>query len=551
MLKSLQIRNYALIDELEIAIEEGFTIITGETGAGKSILLGALSLLTGQRADRAALQDRDKKCVVEGVFHIANYGLRPFFDRYDLDYENHTVIRREITPAGKSRAFINDTPVNLAQLKELGQRLIDIHSQHETLDLGQTTFQLSVLDAYASQLDAVADYRKVFGQYREAELALEDLHERQRKARVEQDYHQFLFQELEEASVQEGEAVNLQQELDTLSNAEDIKSRIFTASQGLNGENEALIPQLRTIVAQLEPVGEYHKTLASILERLRSSFIELEDLSSELDDLQDTIDYDAERIAEVNDRLDVVNKLLHKHGVQDTVELKRIHQELDHKLSSLTSLDDEITKREQELERLQKDLLNRGKKLSAARKKKIPGLEKAIHAMLADLGMPNGRFQVTLQQLESVGRNGLDRIEFLFSANRGSTPQPIGKVASGGELSRLMLSLKAVISQLTALPTIIFDEIDSGISGDIAGKTARILQSMAASMQVISITHLPQVASKGHQHFKVFKEVRKGTTRSVIRPLSKAERLEEVAKMLSGEEMTSQALENARVLLEQ
>ncbi|MES2592614.1 MAG: DNA repair protein RecN [Bacteroidota bacterium] len=549
MLNHLSIQNYALIDKLEVDFSNGLTIITGETGAGKSILLGALGLIAGNRADAQSLQDKTQKCIIEASFNIKDYLLKDFFWTNELDYELITSIRREITPEGKSRAFINDTPVTLTQLKALAERLIDIHSQHQTLTLNGSEFQLSVIDAYANHADVLGEYALNFKQYKSLEKVLNDLLSRESQAKKDLDYFQFQFNELEEAGLKAGEQLEMEQELETLNNAEDIKLNLSKASIGLNGGEQNLLSSLNEIKAILASLAKYKPEINELSTRLTSAYIELKDISNELESLEQDIVYDPKRIELLSNQLDSIYRLQQKHQVKTVEELITIKDDLSNKLLEFSSLETEIEKTKKELATVQKLLVTLAKKIAANRKKEIPKIEKEIASLLSSLSMPNAQLKVEHIETEILGVNGTDKVNFLFSANKGSDFKELNKVASGGELSRLMLSIKSLIAQLTALPTIIFDEIDTGVSGDVADKVGSIMNLMAKAMQVITITHLPQIASKGQSHLFVFKEDKNEKTYSNIKKLTADERVQEIAKMLSTGTPTAAAISNAKELL--
>lgn len=549
MLKHLSIQNYALIDKLEVDFSEGLTIITGETGAGKSILLGALGLVAGSRADTQSLQDKSKKCIVEASFNINDYALKDFFWANELDYEITTNIRREITPEGKSRAFINDTPVTLTQLKGLAERLIDIHSQHQTLTLNGSEFQLSVVDAYANHAASLAEYSTSFKLFKTLEKALTDLRARESQAKKDLDYFQFQFNELEDANLKPSEQLDCEQELETLNNAEDIKLNLSKAAAGLNGGEQNLLTSLNEIKGVLASLSKYKPEINELSIRINSSFIELKDIGNELENLEQDIIYDPKRIEILSSKLDTIYRLQQKHQVKSVDELIAIQDELSSKLLEFSSLETEIEKTKKEADAIRKSLLILAKKIAAARKKEIPKIEKEIASLLASLSMPNAKLKIEHFETEIFSANGIDSVNFLFSANKGSDFKELNKVASGGELSRLMLSIKSLIAQLTALPTIIFDEIDTGVSGDIADKAGSIMNLMAKAMQVITITHLPQIASKGQTHLFVYKEDKSNKTFSNIKKLSADERVHEIAKMLSTGTPTAAAISNAKELL--
>ncbi len=549
MLQHLSVQNYALIDQLEIDFSAGLTIITGETGAGKSILLGALGLVAGNRADAQSLQDKTKKCVIEAVFNIKEYALTAFFDAQELDYEVTTTIRREINPEGKSRAFINDTPVTLSQLKELTERLIDIHSQHQTLTLNGNEFQLSVVDAYANHADLLKQYGSDFKQFKLIEKKLNELIEQEMQAKKDLDYFQFQFNELEEADLQKGKQTDWEQELAALNNAEEIKLNLSKASFGLSGGEQNLLTSLNEIKTVLAPFAKFKTELNDLSTRVNSVYIELKDISNELESIEQDIVYDPKRIEEISTRLDVIYRLQQKHQVKTIEELITIREEINARLLDFGSLESEIEKVKKELQTFQDALSAASKKISANRKKVIPKIEKDLASLLASLSMPNAQLKIEHTDIPSFTTNGMDKVSFLFSANKGSDFKELNKVASGGELSRLMLSIKSSLAQLTALPTIIFDEIDTGVSGDVADKIGIIMNQMSANMQVIAITHLPQIASKGGSHLFVYKEDKNNKTYSSIKRLTKEERIQEVAKMLSTGNPTTAAINNAKELL--
>ncbi len=556
MLKHLSIQNYALIDNIEIDFSDGLTIITGETGAGKSILLGALGLIAGNRADAQSLQDKTKKCIIEASFNIKGYSLKEFFFGNELDYELTTNIRREVSPEGKSRAFINDTPVTLNQLKELTENLIDIHSQHQTLTLNGSEFQLSVVDAYAQHSDLLTEYATNFKLFKTLEKALNELLLRESQAKKELDYFQFQFNELEDANLKAGEQPEMEQELETLNNAEEIKLNLSKTAFGLNGGEQNILSSLNEIKLILSSFAKFKPEINELSTRLNSSHIELKDISNELDNIEQGIIYDPKLIEELTLRLDTIYRLQQKHQVKTVEDLITIKDELSNKLLEFSSLEKEIEKTKKELDAVQKSLITLAKKIAANRKRVIPKIEKEIASLLSSLSMPNAQLKINqIVRMDSFGEtenltiNGIDKINFLFSANKGSDFKDLNKVASGGELSRLMLSIKSLIAQLTALPTIIFDEIDTGVSGDIADKVGSIMNLMAKAMQVITITHLPQIASKGQTHLFVYKEEKNNKTFSNIKKLSAEERVQEIAKMLSTGTPTVSAIKNAKELL--
>ena len=551
MLYHLSIQNYALIDELDISFSDGLTIITGETGAGKSILLGALALIIGQRADTGSLQDKTRKCIVEGTFKIKGYKLTNFFNQNEIDYADETIIRREINPEGKSRAFINDTPVTLNLLKELGERLIDIHSQHETLTLNDSSFQLELVDVYAGHQELLIAYKNEFKLFKQEQQKLNALIEKEVQSKKDQDYFQFQFNELEEANLKSGEQLEVEQELETLNNSEEIKSSLSKAHAALNGGEQNVLTTLTGVKSYVAGMAKYNTAIHELNERLSSSLIELKDIANELENVEQDVNYDPKRIEELNIRLDVIYRLQKKHNVQVVDELLDIKENLSKKLSDINSLETEIEKLKKYLSGLEKSLRQQAEKLSKNRLSAIPKIEKEIKKMLADLGMPNADLKIdhTLLPAQEFNSTGIDKINYLFTANKGGTLKELHKVASGGELSRLMLSLKSLIAQLTALPAIIFDEIDTGVSGDVANKVGLIMAKMAESMQVLTITHLPQIASKGNAHLFVYKEEKAKKTYSQIRKLNREERVIEIAKMLSTQNPSDAAIKNAKELL--
>ncbi|MBS3776192.1 MAG: DNA repair protein RecN [Bacteroidales bacterium] len=549
MLQSLKIQNYALIDEIHITFYPGFITITGETGAGKSILIGALSLILGNRADTSVLKDDSRKCVVEATFHIINSRIKEIFEKHDLDYEEETIIRREISSKGKSRAFVNDTPVNIRMLKELGDQLVDIHSQHQNLILKDNVFQLDVVDSYAHNEALLHDYQNKYKEYKELQKQYNNLKEKAEQASADYDYYRFQFDQLEKANVKEGEQEELESELETLNHAEEIKFNLTNASYLLNNEESSVISQLREAGDSLRKIVDYYSRVKDISERLESTYIEVQDLSQEIDMLNENVEHDPSRVEYIRQRLDDIYSLQHKHRVSTEKELIGIRDDLEKKLEEINNYDFHLEDLEKKLESKRKELAGLAEKLSESRKKSIPAIEKKITSMLKELGIPNASFKIQRTDLEAFNEYGLDHVKFLFSANKNVELEEISRVASGGELSRLMLSLKSTIAENKALPTIIFDEIDSGTSGDIADKMGTIMKEMSGNMQVVNITHLPQIASKGDYHYMVYKYDDNESTHTHIKQLSGDERIKEIAKMLSGEELTDTALQNAREFL--
>ena len=549
MLQHLRIKNFALIEETEVHLNKGLTVITGETGAGKSILLGALGLTLGNRADVSSLHDKSKKCIIEAQFNIAEYQLTSFFESHELDFEELTTIRREITPEGKSRAFINDTPTTISVLKELGDQLIDIHSQHETLLLKETNFQFELVDAFAQTISLFTDYKKQFVTLQKLKKHLEELSAQEIQAKKELDYFQFQFNELEESNIKVGEQKQLEEEGETLENAEFIKANLVKSSHAISGSDENIISALAIIKQQLQSVSKFGKQFNELYERINSVTIELKELSKDIDGCEEDVVYDNVRLEEVNAQLDKLNRLLKKHGVKSEDELLVIKDDIENKLQQFSSLELSIEKTQKEILALEKQCKIIAKELSDKRQKSTIGIEQNIKTMLTSLSMANAQFKIELKKQDNLTVNGLDAISFLFTANKGAEFKELHKTASGGELSRLMLCLKALLAERTALPTIIFDEIDTGVSGDVADKIGNILLAMEKTMQVITITHLPQMASKGSNHLFVYKSDTKDKTTSNIKALTKDERVAEIAKMLSTGSPTEIALKNAKELL--
>lgn len=549
MLSSLHVQNYALIDSAEIDLSAGFTIITGETGAGKSILLGALGLLLGERADSNALFDKTRKCVVEGKFTVNKFDLRQLFEENDLDYSDETIIRREVTAEGKSRAFVNDTPVNISFLKQLSAKLMDVHSQHETLTLTNSAFQLTALDAVAGNAKLNAEYAERFRTYKKASARLAELKELEAQSKKELDYFTFQFEELESMQLKELEQDELESELKTLENAETIKGGLAKASMALSGADENLVSGLSVVKNAILQLAKFKPKVAAIGERLSSVTIELEDIAGDIDTLNDEINYDPNRIAVVQERLDGIYRLQHKHGVRTITELIVLCEDLRSKIDAIASMEAQLMSAEKEVAVAFASVSEVGEKLAKKREESAPVLAKEVKEMLSELGMPAAQLKVMIERMPEPKEFGFDKITFLFTANKGAELQPLNKVASGGELSRLMLSLKAMLSKSASLPTIIFDEIDTGISGDIAAKAGAIMHRMGSHMQVITITHLPQVASKGDAHLFVYKEEVGKKTVSRIKQLTDKQRIEEIAKMLSAGKPGDAARENAKELL--
>ena len=549
MLVSLSIKNYALIQEANLSFKDGFTVITGETGAGKSILLGALGLITGKRADSSSVGDASKKCVIEGVFEIESYHLKTFFNTYDLDYEASTIIRRELMPSGKSRAFINDTPVTLQQLQVLGERLIDIHSQHKTLEVLDIAYQFDIIDTFSGTQDLLKTYTEQYNTWKRATNELEEIQEVKKKAQLEYDYQSFLFKELDEASLVEGEFETLEEQLNALSHAEEIKEGLSEAQQRIGEEQLGVLDTLAGVRATLNKLVAYGSDYEQLSERVNSIFLELQDTYEELEQVLGKVQSDPKELERVNSRVQQLYSLMQKHQVQDVAGLITIRDELDTVLYEVQNVDGKIAALEKEIAFAKAESTKTALALSKKRKAAIPSLVASLEKILVSLGMPNALLVITLEQEETLNVRGGDVLQFLFSANKGMEPKSLKKGASGGELSRVMLAVKAVLSRHKKLPTLIFDEIDTGVSGDIALKMGSILKGMGSAMQLFSITHLPQIAGQGASHLKVFKTDNEARTTTQIAVLSKEERIVEIAGMLGGAQGSATALEHAKNLL--
>lgn len=551
MLKRLSISNYALIDNLDITFSNELNILTGETGAGKSIILGALSLILGQRAEGKYFFNQQKKCVIEGTFLLNGFHLDEFFTDNDLDYDRETVLRREISADGKSRAFINDTPVNLTTLKKLGEKLIDVHSQHATLEINDEDFQLLVIDTVANNQALLNLYRTTYKSYRQSQSKLKELIIQSDKSKADLDYFQFQFDELEKASLSADEQHDLEQEQNALTHAEEIKRNLITAISILSESEPAVIAQLKEAAVSLGHAEKYNPEISSLTERLNSSLIEVKDILAELERIEQTSFIDEGRLEKINERLNIIYTLQKKHRVNSTSELIDILNDLSDKLQSILFAGEDIEKLKLESDQLHSELIKLAKQLGKSRLAIIPQVEKQIKETLQEVGMPNAVLQILNEPLSEgkFDNNGSNQIRFLFSANKGQSPMPMNKVASGGELSRLMLSIKSLIAKHTALPTIIFDEIDTGISGEVALKVGNIMEKLSENMQVIAITHLPQIASKGNAHYSVYKDELSDNTITKIRELNLDERVLELAKMLSGDNPGPSAIQNAQDLL--
>lgn len=549
MLTKLHIQNYAIIDEIEINFSNSLNIITGETGAGKSILMGALSLILGERADSSVLVNSTKKCFIEGVFSTHDKPeVNAFLQQYELDAEDELVLRREIAANGKSRAFINDTPSTVQQLKQLASLLVDLHQQFDTLELGDSDFQREVLDALAGNEPVLNEFKKLFQQWQLISKELEQLKEQKNAFTKEADYHQFLFDELNELSFKENELEELDQELKILSSAEGIKSALTKVFYELRESEQPVVTTIKQLIQQLQPFADMHKDLAAIIVRLQSTQVELQDIAGEIDHVNDQVQFDEKRIEWINQRLAEGYKLLKKHALQTTNELLALQQDLSKKLEAVLHIDDTILAKEKEVAALYKEAEQLAGSISTARQQQIKPLELEVNRLLTQVGMPNAKLKVELKD-STLHQYGKDQIDFLFDANKSNRFEPIRKVASGGELSRLMLCIKSLVAASIDLPTMIFDEIDTGISGEAAKQVGLIMKNMAANRQIICITHQPQIAGKADAHFFVYKEIVENAVKTNIRLLDTDERITAIARMLSGEKPTAAALENAREMM--
>lgn len=548
MLQKLSIQNYILIKELEIEPGEGMNVVTGETGAGKSILLGAIGLLMGQRADTKTLFDESQKCVIEGQFFLKDEELKNIFLDNDLDYENPCIVRREISPAGKSRAFVNDTPVNLDQLSEIVVELLDIHSQHETILLKKQNYQLHVLDGFAQTSSLKANYQEQYKEYRKAEKKFEELQTFSKANAKELDYLSFVYKELEEAKFEKGEQEKLEEDQTILENSGDIKEKLSQANVLLDGEEFSLLTSLQSLSTLFDHLANFSHEYVAIKEKLVSIRFELRDINRQVESLAEKTEIDPARLQEVQDRLDILYRLQRKHGISTVEELIQLRDEFREKLSKIENSDTDSLQAKVHLEEVKGKMQEAGLALTKARKSVVQEFEHSVTAKLTLLGMPNASFQIQVQE-SAPTLDGLDKIVFLFSANKGIAPRPMAEVASGGEFSRLMLTIKYLLATKKQMPTIIFDEIDTGISGEVAHNVAEMLEKMSAGHQVFAITHLPQMASKGSSHFYVYKDNSELRTISHIRKLNKEERITEIAKMIGGRTPSESAYQNAKELL--
>ncbi len=549
MLQTLYIKNYALIDETRVELHNGFVTITGETGAGKSILLGALGLIIGNRADTTVLRDKDNKCIVEVVFDIAQLSLQDFFTEHELDYDDLCIVRREILPGGKSRAFVNDSPVQLNILKLLGDLLVDIHSQHETLQLRDENFQVQTLDLFADNADLLLRFKQLLKRHRENEKELIDLKEKESRIRSEHEFVSFQYKEMNDANLQEGEQENLETELNRGEHAEEIKTVLHSTIQEISETEANLLSRVVVIKNSLHKLGTYDQGIGEVSERLEQLYQELKDILSTLENIAESTDFDPQRKSMVEERLDLIFTLQKKHRATSISDLLKLMEEMESRLVLGASFDETIARLEKEIEESRAQLFELAGEIHKKRVAASGPFEKDVVKLLKVLGIPDAQLKLLVEPLKELNKYGADRVKYLFSANKGMTPEDVNKVASGGEISRLMLSIKALLSSRKNQPTIIFDEIDAGVSGNIADKLGQVMQKMGTHQQVIAITHLPQIASKGNLHIRVEKtEVNKKAV-STLRPLDENERIHELAVMLSGEAITEEAIKNAKVLL--
>lgn len=549
MITTLAIKNYALIEDIRVDFKEGLTIITGETGAGKSILLGAMALLLGKRADLGSVKDALQKCVVEGYFSLENYGLESVFAENDLDYEPQTIIRREILPSGKSRAFVNDTPVSLAQLQDLSPYLIDVHSQHETLEVVSENFQMEVIDALAGNNTILKDYQIQFEDFKKNSENLSKLKAQKESAAKELDYNTFLYNELQQAGLKKINQQELEESYETLNNSEAIQEALANVYKFFGEEQIGTLETAKEARIALGRIKEFSKTFEEFWQRLNSIIIELEDLSNEIGNAAEKIEADPEMLFQINEKLQTLYKLQQKHSVSTVAELLAIEASLEEKVNTTLGLEDKIEALEKRHGELRQVALKTAEKLHNKREDAIPILKKKLEETLIPLGLPNAKFQFELTSSEEFKNNGTDTLNLLFTANKGMAFGPLKKVASGGEMSRIMLSIKAFLAEYKKLPTIVFDEIDTGVSGEIANKMAEIMYEMGKEMQILSITHLPQIAAKGDQHIKVFKKDTNDITTTHLKVLTEAERIVEIAQMLGGKNVSEAAIANAKELL--
>ncbi|MEY8779982.1 DNA repair protein RecN [Allomuricauda sp. XS_ASV26] len=550
MLANLSIQNYALIDDVSVSFFDGFTTITGETGAGKSILLAGLSLVLGKRADLSSLKNKDQKCVIEAEFDISKYQLKSFFEGNDLDYEETTILRREILPSGKSRAFVNDSPVTLDVMRSLGDQLVDVHSQHQTMRLTDNDFQMKVLDALANNAEYLSNYAKALDELKKVSKELQKLVDFQSEAYKEQDYNTFLLKELEDAKLKEGMQEELEEEYEQLNNVEQIMEQLSAGHQLLNDEQLGVVGRLTDLKRAFQGLVDFGTDYKTLYDRIQSVLIETDDIASELERLKDGVEADPERLEVVNGQLQKLYDLQKKHHTDSVTDLIEIREELAKKVETVANIEDSIGQKREEVDMLTQKTDAWAKKISEGRKAVIPKLNERLQKNLASLGMPSATFKIEVNSSKSFKTNGKDDLVFLFSANKGSNYGELKKVASGGEMSRIMLTIKSILAEYESLPTMMFDEIDTGVSGEISNRMGEIMQQMSSTMQVFSITHLPQVASKGSYQFKVYKQESSEGTSTHIKQLSKDERIQELAEMLGGKSLSESALAHARELLQ-
>lgn len=550
MLKSLYIKNYALIESLDIDFNPGFSVITGETGAGKSIILGALALILGQRADIKSIKQGEDKCIIEGTFNISAYKLKNFFDEREIDYDANCILRRELLSSGKSRSFINDTPVTLNDLKDLGVQLIDIHSQHQNLLLGSNKFQMQILDILAGTQELLQEYQNLYAQYKQSEKKLNELTENFRKNKEEEDYIRFQYQTLSDANLKEGEQEELETELETLTHAEDIKTTLFKIHTLLTDDEQGIISLLKESLNASQSLIRVFPQAEEMQQRIDTAYIDLKDLSNDVERVANDTEFNPDRMAYLTERLDTIYTLQRKYNAASLTDLIGLMRQFSEKLDKIYYSEGSIQELQEEIKKQHDLLIKKAELLSQKRKSAIKTIEKSLTEKVAPLGMPNVRFVCDITPKSIPDRTGLDNVQFLFSANKNIPLQPVAEVASGGEISRLMLCLKSLIAGVSALPTIIFDEIDTGVSGEIADKMGEIMKEFGQKMQVIAITHLPQIAAKGNTHYLVYKSEDDETTKTNLRQLSNQERLEEIARMLSGATLTDAAIQNAKIMLE-
>ena len=548
MLQHLTIENYALIKSLQIDFEKGFTVITGETGSGKSIILGALGLLLGQRADVGVLFDKEKKCIVEATFDIKDLGLKAFFEKNDLDYDDTLLLRREIQPSGKSRAFVNDTPAALQIMKDLGSYIIDIHSQHQTLTLKDSDFQLKILDEMCDDNTTLAQYKEKYAEYKSLRKELALLEDEDKKNKLDLDYYQFLFNELNDEKLQSDEQAELEQEIELLNNVEGIKTNLSAVLEACHNSDNSLLSQLVVCKNMLNKASVHYAPLAEVASRFDSAIIELKDIVSEVDSIDGELQYSPQRQDEISSRLDTIYRLETKHNVATVAELLEIQNNLDERLQNVMGLDDRIDATRKQLKQAESELQTKANLLTKLRQKSAEVLEKQILPILSDLGMKDSKFKVEIETTADFLSSGCNSISFMFNANKGGQLGEIGKTISGGELSRVMLAIKSLITSKTLLPTIIFDEIDTGVSGEISSKVGNIMKQMSATTQVFAITHLPQIAAKSDTHLKVYKQEEDNRTLSKMLVLTDEQKVEEVAKMLSSNTLTDAAIATAKEL---